>query len=137
MTRAHPPTAIEKPHDSRSMRDRPAGLLAILCVVGFGLECLLIKRLAVRDASTQELRPRRDGDVGLDPFRQGPPEIRVMPAQVVSRAVAMVAYGAAEFDHFSDQLFSHHALEIVIHRISLPHSINPRRRQVCQSSIPL
>ena len=52
---------------------------------------LLVERLAVAQAASQKLRPARDGRHRIGPLRQQPPQRWMMPAEVVSRAVAMLA----------------------------------------------
>jgi hypothetical protein len=43
----------------------------------------------------------------------------MMPAQVLARAVPVLAYPIAKPAHFADQLFARHRFEIVVHGVGL------------------
>jgi hypothetical protein len=51
------------------------------------------------------------------PLRQETPELGVMPAELVPRAVPVGANALAELPHFLDQRFARHAEHIVVHRL--------------------
>src|SRR5437762_2590739 len=60
--------------------------------VGYGgVRQFLVEAASKRDAAAQELRPRRHGDLGGERFGQQLPQLRMKPAQVVARAVAVLA----------------------------------------------
>jgi hypothetical protein len=80
---------------------------------------LLIQGLAVGDAPSNELWPRRDGEVRVNVFGQGCPQVRMMPTQVVPRAVAMATYRGAQLDHFGAQLLSRHSVYVFVHGTSV------------------
>jgi hypothetical protein len=91
-------------------RDRLPGLLVVFRVMCSSAGQLLIQGLAVGDAPSNELWPRRDGEVRVNVFGQGCPQVRMMPTQVVPRAVAMATYRGAQLDHFGAQLLSRHSV---------------------------
>lgn len=53
--------------------------------------CLRVQRLPVTDAALEELRPVRHDRHRVGGFRQQPPQVGVVPAQLVSHAVAVLA----------------------------------------------
>jgi hypothetical protein len=76
---------------------------------------LLVERLAVTEAAPHELRPGRHGDPRLQRLRQEPPEGGVVPAEVVSAAVAVSAYAGAKALDLVDQLFTGEHVQVVVH----------------------
>jgi hypothetical protein len=78
---------------------------------------LLIQRLPVSNTASKELRPiRHFGDrVGL--FGQEPPKRRVMPAQLVLGAVAMLADAFPQPLNFRNELLARHLFEICVHML--------------------
>ena len=48
---------------------------------------LLVERLAIPEASPQELRPVGNTRNGIGRFREQPPQSRVMPTQLMARTV--------------------------------------------------
>ena len=80
---------------------------------------LLIERLAVPQAAPEKLRPRRDGRNRVSPFREKPPERGVMPAELVSAAVAVLPDPRAQPLRLGHQLLARHRLQIVVHSFRL------------------
>ena len=82
--------------------DRSVGLLVVLGVVSPGLMGLQSERLPVGNTATQELWPWRNRDVGFELFGECPPEVWMMPAKVMPRAVAVRPYGLAELEYLGE-----------------------------------
>src|SRR5262245_37380569 len=76
---------------------------------------LAVERPAVADAAGQELRPRRDLRLWIGLLGQEPPQGRMMPAQVLARAVAVRANALAQPACFLDELLARHRLQVVVH----------------------
>lgn len=95
-------------------------VLGKLPVVNGGIGKLAIQRRSVCDAATHEFRPGRDCDLRFDGLRQESPELRVKPAQIVSRAVAVRSDAGAEPLNLLNQRSAVHAIKIVIHSVILP-----------------
>jgi hypothetical protein len=76
---------------------------------------LFVERLPVTDAAPQELGPGGNGEPRVERLREEPPEVRLVPAQVVSAAVAVSPDPVAEPLHFIDELFPRERVEIVVH----------------------
>jgi hypothetical protein len=85
----------------------------VVCPGSIGL--LLVERLSVPNTTPKELGPFRDGDVRRDLFRQEAPELRMMPAQFVPRAVPMRADSGAEPTHFLHQGLAGHCVHVFVH----------------------
>ena len=79
------------------------------------LRRLDLERFAVLHAAADELRPvgHRRQRIGF--FRQQAPEGRVVPAQLVAVAVAVLADPIAQLFHVRDQLLARHAQQIFVH----------------------
>ncbi len=60
------------------------------------IRVLSLKRFAVLHAAAQELGPGRHRDLRIDAFRQHAPQLRMVPAEIVPRAVAMLADAPAQ-----------------------------------------
>src|SRR5258708_4891348 len=92
----------------------------------------------IGDAAAQKFEPRRHRNGRIDLFRQRPPELGVVPAPIVTRAVAMGADAGTQALHLPDQLVAGEPVEICIqerlHRCALtrkngaaPNMRPPRR----------
>jgi hypothetical protein len=79
---------------------------------------LVVKRLTVSQAAAEELRPRRNCRHRVCPIGQEPPERRLMPAEIMARAVAVVPNAGAKLLRLSDQLLARHSFEIFVHAAS-------------------
>lgn len=80
---------------------------------------LLIQRRAVLDATSHELWPVGYDWLVLDSLGEQRPQVRMVPAQVMTRAVAVCSDPRAQSLHLGDEVRSKHVIEIVIHGISL------------------
>ena len=76
---------------------------------------LAFEQLAVLHAAAQELGPRRHGDLRIDAFRQQAPQLRMVPAEIVARTVAMLADALAQALHLGDQRLAAQPLQILVH----------------------
>ena len=101
-------------------------LLAILLLDTWRIGKLTVQRFAVLDTAAEELRPIGDFGDGRPTFRQQGPQIGMMPAEVLSRGVAVFANGGAEAFHLMDEGGAVHAGEVVIRF----HSLRIRRSSV-------
>src|SRR5262245_2097834 len=79
---------------------------------------LLIQRLSVAYAAPEKLRPCRHCWLGVLFLGKQSPEIRVMPAQLVARAVTMRTNPLPQLLDFRDELFARHTIEILFHDAS-------------------
>src|SRR3546814_8850155 len=75
---------------------------------------LAVEVLAVAQATAQELRPFRHGDLRLDPLREQAPEPRMVPAKLVQAAVAMLADAGTKALRLIDQPVAIHFEQIVV-----------------------
>ena len=64
---------------------------------------LSVERLPILDTAAQKLRPVRNGEGFRDRLWQQVPKLRMMPAQIVTAAVAVGANSRAQPDHLGDQ----------------------------------
>ena len=80
---------------------------------------LLIQRRAVLDATSHELWPVGYHRLVLDVLGEQRPQVRMMPAQLMARAVAVCSDSRAQLLHLGDEVRARHVLEIVIHGTSL------------------
>src|SRR5688500_14268222 len=78
---------------------------------------LLVERLPIAQAAAQELRPRRDDGERIRALGAEPPELRMVPAERVTAAVAVRADAVAEALRLGDELVVGHQGEIVVHRM--------------------
>src|SRR5258708_12577190 len=76
---------------------------------------LAVQGFTIGHAASQEFGPRGYHHGRVDLFRQQPPELRVVPAQIVTRTIAMGADAGAQPFHFLDELVSGEPIEIGIH----------------------
>lgn len=65
---------------------------------------LLIERLPIPYAATEELRPIGNDRKWIRSLRQQRPQRRMMPTQIVAGAVTVLANTLAEPFHFGDEL---------------------------------
>jgi hypothetical protein len=82
---------------------------------------LLVERLAIPQAALQKLRPVRHDRHGVRLLRQQRPERRMMPTQLMPCAVPMSADAVPESLHLGDQLRARHAVDVVVHDVSVHH----------------
>src|SRR5688572_29377925 len=82
---------------------------------------LAIQRLPVPQAAAKKLGPFRDGDLRCDFLREERPQVGVVPAKLVSGAVAMPADASAQTADFSDQLLPREVVDVFVH----PSSTSP------------
>ncbi len=101
--------------------------------VCWGVRQFTIQRLAVGDASAQELGPRWHSNIAIDLLGKRSPQVRMMPTKVVTGAVAVLTYRCAQLHHFDDELLAGHRRQVIIHHaVSIPtvdaavDSISPR-----------
>jgi hypothetical protein len=78
---------------------------------------LLIQRLPVPNTASKEMRPIRHFRDRVGLLRQEPPERRMMPAQLVLGAVAMLADTFPQPLNFSNELLARHLFEVCIHML--------------------
>ncbi|OGB22977.1 MAG: hypothetical protein A3I66_08080 [Burkholderiales bacterium RIFCSPLOWO2_02_FULL_57_36] len=78
---------------------------------------LFIERLTIPDATPEKSRPLRYDRRNSRWLGQQAPHRRMMPAEVLLRAVAMLADGIAEFDHFRNEFIARQVIEVRIHEI--------------------
>jgi hypothetical protein len=69
---------------------------------------------AICDTAAQELRPLGHGKILWDWLRQQAPKLRMVPAQVVTAAVAVSANASTQPDHLGNEFVSREFREIVI-----------------------
>ena len=81
---------------------------------------MFVERLAIPDAALHELRPVWNDNGRIGSLRQQGPQVWMMPAQFVARAIAMLANALAKSFYLRRQLFARHLLEIVVHAVILP-----------------
>jgi hypothetical protein len=77
---------------------------------------LSVECLSIPDTAAQKLWPVGDREVFRNRLRQKAPELRMMPAQFMTRAVAVGANPRAQPDHLGDQFLSRQGRKIVVHR---------------------
>src|SRR6266508_1292857 len=75
---------------------------------------LALQRFAIAQAAAQKFWPGRDGHFGRDPLGQQAPEIGMVPAQVVTGAVAVRADARSETLHLRDQLVAAQCFEVAV-----------------------
>src|SRR5690349_10547066 len=76
---------------------------------------LLVERLAIPDATPHELRPLRHYRNRIGLFGQQPPQCWMMPAQLVQRAVAVLADTLTQLPDLFDQLLTGHLFQVIVH----------------------
>lgn len=87
----------------------------------WGVRQFTIQRLAVGDASAQELGPRWHSNIAIDLLGKRSPQVRMMPTKVVTGAVAVLTYRCAQLHHFDGELLAGHRREVIIHHaVSIP-----------------
>src|SRR5262245_51281512 len=84
---------------SVAMRRKPKPSTIVFLVVDRRAGGLLVERLAIADAAAQELGPRRNSDRRVELFREQRPQGRMMPAQLVPRAIPVGANAPAQLAH--------------------------------------
>jgi hypothetical protein len=72
---------------------------------------LAIQRLAILDATPKKRRHRY---IGRDRLGQQTPELRVVPAQIVAAAIAVLTNAGAQPLGFDDQFFTGHLQEVFV-----------------------
>ena len=86
---------------------------------------MLIERLPIPDAAAQELGPLRNHRRWIAPFRQQGPQVGVVPAQIVLRAVPVCPYARPEHFDLGQQFLPGHGLKIIIHGELLAQTPRP------------
>ena len=76
---------------------------------------MAVERLAIPEASAQELRPVRDSGNRIGLFGQQAPQRRMVPAQLLSGAVAVLADSGAQPLDLCDERVSIEGCEIFVH----------------------
>lgn len=99
--------------------------IAETLVASWRIGQLTIEHRSVPDAAFHESRPRWNPGPHVDLFRQQPPQIRVVPAQVVTRTVSMGANACAKAFRLGDQLLLCQGFQIFVQAITFP---KPGRR---------
>lgn len=98
-----------------------------------GLSCgvrqFAIQRLAVGHTSTHELGSRWHRQLGIDLLGKRSPKVWMMPAKVVTGAVAVLPYRCAQLHYFDVELLAGHKIEVIIR-----HAVNPTRRRRCRQN---
>ena len=79
---------------------------------------MLIQGFAVLDAAAEKLRPRRHARLGIGLLRQEPPELRMMPAKLVSDAIAMLTDPGAKASHLRDKRISIETEKVLVQVVS-------------------
>ncbi|MBW3578718.1 MAG: hypothetical protein KY462_13455 [Actinobacteria bacterium] len=105
----------------------------VLDIVNRGAGKLTIERFSVREATAQELRPWRYGNLRIDRLRQQTPELGMMPAEIVARTVPMSTDARPESLHLGDERLAVKALQILVRRLpfqNLFQNTTTLRRQV-------
>jgi hypothetical protein len=73
---------------------------------------LLVEGAAVADAAGEEVGPFRHEGLRVRLVREEAPEGWMVPAELVQRAIAMLADGVSELADFLDELVAGHLLEV-------------------------
>lgn len=81
----------------------------------WGCGQLVVEGLTIANTTAQKLRPVRNNRDWIVLLGQQTPERRVMPAQLVTRAVAMFPNALPQLLRFGNEFFARHALEVFIH----------------------
>jgi hypothetical protein len=79
---------------------------------------LLIKRLSILHAASNELRPLRHYGNGIGLFRKESPERRMVPAELMPGAVTMLTDTPSQHPHLINELLTRHPFEVFIHTSS-------------------
>jgi hypothetical protein len=83
-----------------------------------GLRRLLIQRLAVLHAASQELRPCRYNRDRIGALRKQSPKRRMVPTEFVKTAVAMLTNAVPQLLYLTQEFFARHPAQIFIHQTS-------------------
>src|SRR5678815_664778 len=65
-----------------------------------------VERLPVADAASEELRPFRHGGKGIRALGEQPPELRVVPAELVAGGVAVLPDAGPQALHLREALLA-------------------------------
>jgi hypothetical protein len=87
----------------------------VLDVCDRGVRQLTIQGLSVFDTSPQEFWPRRDSDFRGHVLWQQSPKLRMMPAEIMTTAVAVMSDSSAQSLDLVDQLFAGHPIQVFVH----------------------
>lgn len=74
-----------------------------------------IQGFSVLDASPQKIRPRWNCDFRSHTLRQQPPKVGMMPAEIMTAAVAVLSDASPQPLDLIDQLFTGHSVQIFVH----------------------
>lgn len=89
-------------------------LLSVLPVVNRGVRRLGLQGFPVLEAAADEFRPRRHGNLRIDPLGQQSPKLRVVPTQVMPTTIPVRPDSGPEALHLGNQFFLAHIQEIVV-----------------------
>ena len=103
------------PRRAPELAHLPALSLGVMLLRSRSNTRLLVKRLAILHAASNELRPVRYDGNGVALFREESPERRMVPAEFMPGAVAMLTDTSSQRLHFIDQLLTRHAFEVLVH----------------------
>jgi hypothetical protein len=76
---------------------------------------LLVERLAIANTPSHELRPRWHGDAGWHRLGQQSPQARLVPAELMTAGIPMLANACPETPDFCEQLLARERFEILVH----------------------
>jgi hypothetical protein len=94
-------------------------VLSLIFLVGArGVGQLFIQGLAVAEAAAQKGRPLGHGGGGGGLLGEQGPKGGLVPAEVLTRAVAVGADGLAQTGDFRDELFAGHGGQVSIHTMA-------------------
>jgi hypothetical protein len=96
-------------------RSGPVRRVVLLRRPGSGGQ-LVVERLPVADAASQELWPLRHFRQGISGFGQETPELGMVPAELMVRAVTVPTDTVPQADYLLHELAARERFEIVVHR---------------------
>src|SRR5258707_850926 len=99
------------------MSDRST--LPVFAVVNGRSGQFMVERLPIFETPSQKLRPWRHRHLWVDAFRQQTPQLRMMPAQVMPRTIAVGANAGSQSLHLRNQRLAVEAVQIFVHADSI------------------
>jgi hypothetical protein len=76
---------------------------------------LLVERLPVANTPSHELRPRWNGDAKRHRLGQQSPQARMVPAELMTAGIPMLADACPETPDFCEQLLARERFEVLVH----------------------
>src|SRR4030095_8728969 len=76
---------------------------------------LPVERLAIPEATPEELRPLRNRGKRIGALGQQPPQLRMVPAQLVAGGVPVLPDACTQALHLGNELLAGHRLEVLVH----------------------